>query len=1225
MCTMHVDTMGEHLDSLLLRTLSRADRLWTPPSTSIALPTPAADGRLRTGDVVGGRYTIDRVLGEGAFGRVWRAADGTSGQQFALKELLPGGNDDDGGGGGGLAAEFTTLSRLKHPYIVGVHDYGELAGGARYLVMELVPGEDVFEKVKRGPLPRDEVLRVLLGLAQGLALLHARLFVHCDIKAENVRVTTKGDPKLMDFGLLHQLGTPAAAVQGTVAYMPPEMITGGVIDGRSDLYSFGVLAYEMFTGALPFDGESALDVMQQHLKATPKEPSYFLDLPREVDALVLSLLSKDARARPASAAAVAQTLSTLSGRALEPLPVSARTSYLYAASLVGRDAESKALDDVRTGLKEQRGAAVFLSGVGGEGKTRLLEEFRLRIKIDRALWAAGQCRKEGLAPLAPMVEALSTLEARTPDDVRQQFGATLSYVLPTLRAKGFSPPAFSNPQQAKLAVADAVAGWLRALSSTTSFVLCIEDLHWADGASLELLNHLVRALQGAPCVLFATFRSNEVERTSIVYSTIDERLAQHISLAGLQRGHVDELLQATLTEHRLAIPFVDELYATTRGNAFFLIEALRAFVEGGELVQNEGAWATAGEGVTIPADIDEVVRRRVKHLPAELLSLCRRLAPVGRALDPRLLNALVDVDAGTLAEQLDGLVERQYVVRQGAQYFFSHDTVRDRLYQDTDEGLRRAAHTRIAELLEKKVTGVAPSPSQLAHHYKRGTDRDHAIEFFLAAAREAAGKQQLLEATMMLNEGAELVDKSTRKDKQGLVVTFYDLLAATSVATHPPSCVKAVGRLLDVWKDVDPERVIAMMAAKKARIERTPKFLRRFVEEEPGPPKPFDPSTRDPILIFERLNQVSGMQAMALAVLGEAEAAIAAADRLVKRAPPGSPHVAVASVPKIVALFHMGRMNELRATAETATSIFERAGERLPPPLRIFWFLSLYFRALAEALAGTTAWEAPAKRAYELAERFDLPQEKGFALLPPLVRACLCGEPEAFSRAYADVEEITRRLGFPHVLNSRLRLWAPIYYLERGDRELARATSARLQGMAKATRDSWIATYASVFQGFEALADHDLARADELLQGACEGARAKKLGRLTTALCARAEVLAAQGRLDEARPIVDEALARATSPDTGTPYDEAVARRLAAVVDGTTDGALEHLRRALSVAEDMKNPMQQGLTAVALARTLRRADRVDDARGFLERARSTFGALGNQLQLQRVDEMERAA
>ncbi|MCC7109718.1 MAG: hypothetical protein IT382_10545, partial [Deltaproteobacteria bacterium] len=153
-----------------------------------------------------------------------------------------------------------------------------------------------------------------------------------------------------------------------------------------------------------------------------------------------------------------------------------------------------------------------------------------------------------------------------------------------------------------------------------------------------------------------------------------------------------------------------------------------------------------------------------------------------------------------------------------------------------------------------------------------------------------------------------------------------------------------------------------------------------------------------------------------------------------------------------------------------------------------------------------------------------------------------------------------------------------------------------------------------------AVADGDLGKADQLLQTACEGARAKKLGRLTAALCARAELFIAQRRTEEARALVDEAMSRATSPDTGSPYDEAVARRLLAHVQPAQ--AEEHLRRALGLSEEMKNPIQDGLACLELARSLGQQGRAPDARTFAERARTRFGALGNKLQLQRVADLE---
>ncbi len=1206
--------MREALDGLVLRTLSWADGLWpAPPSASPSAPAGSVDA-LAPGSVVANRYRLEDVLGEGGFGRVWRARDLSAERDVAFKEMRrPATADDEGASTAQLEQEFYSLSKLQHPNIVRVFDYGELDDGTRYLVMELVPGYDVYEKVKRGPLERDSVFRVLIDMCQALHLMHSRLFVHCDIKAENIRVTSKG-AKLMDFGLLHQLGTPATEARGTPQYMAPEMIQGGVIDGRTDLYSLGALAYEMFSGRLPFEGATPLEVMQQHLGERPREPSYYLDLPDGVDELVLRLLAKDPKERFKSAADVLASLTSLSGIDAEDLPVTHRTSYLYSANLVGRERESAELRSLRELLQEGKGGALFLSGRGGEGKTRLLEELRLGIKLDRIPWASSVCRREGLAPLQPMVEVLELLAARTSDPILAPHGAVLSHILPSLRGRGFSPPPFASPTTAKFRVNEAAAAWLKDLAAERPLCLALEDLHAADGATLDLFNHLIRELKGSAVLLLGTFRSTEVDRTSPLYATVSEGAARCLELSPLSRAAVDELLASTLTEHALSNDFIDVMFERTGGNAFFVIEMLRYLVEAGHLAEHEGRFAMTAEAVELPGEIGAIVEKRLLALPDELADFCRAVAPIGRALSAKLVEELTASSRESVQERFEQLVERQFLSRERGQFSFANDAVREGIYRNTADDERQARHLRIGELLEKGV-GVpdeqpAP-PNQLAYHYKRSRTPERAVDFFLAAAQLAIKKQLLLEGSQMLSEGAELLEQSSRKDKTPLLATFYDAMAAAAVGTHPPSTVKAVARLDELWQNkVDPDRVLALIKKRKERAEKAPAFLKKYFSPPPGPPPPFDPKTDDPVRIFDRQLQLHGMQAMAFAVLGQPDQAMAVADRLVARLPdPRSPLKAVAAVPRILALFHMGRFGELREVARGAMAAFEAAGDRLPPPLRIFWFLSTYVYSLSEAVDGRVLDEDVANKAKDIAERFDLPQERAFAMLPRLVRAAVSGIPSELNRWFAEMDDIIRRLGYPHALHSRFRLWLPIYYLERGELELSRATAARLEGMGKATRDVWLLTYAGIYHALDAMEAGEHERADQLLIGAIEGARARKLGRLATALCARGQLLSSVQRDAEARPLLEEALQRATSSELRCSYDESVASRLLGEVsDGEPGDNL--LARALEVAADMQSPVQQGFAWYAIARRRQRLGN-GDVQQAVDEAIGQFSSIDN--------------
>ncbi|MBN2361433.1 MAG: protein kinase, partial [Deltaproteobacteria bacterium] len=636
--------MGETLDFLLLKVCGALDRMSRGSAPGAALAGASGDDVYGTGSVIAGRYQVVEKLGEGAFGRVWKVKDQTGDKVVALKELIARAGDAEAQQQAQesilqLEQEFFSLSKLQHPNIVRMFDYGTLSEGARYVVMELVPGQDLYDRLKAGPLPRAEAARALIGLMQALHLLHSRLYVHCDIKAENVRLTDRGEVKLMDFGLLHQLGTPSTQVRGTPHYMAPEVVKGGVIDARTDLYSVGALAYELFTGSLPFDGESAAEIIGQHLRDKPREPSYFLDLPPEIDAFVLRLLEKEPRNRYQNAAEALTDLARISGISLELAPVSHRTSYLYSADLIGRGAESQALDDLRQALGKGQGGSVFICGRGGEGKTRLLEEFRLRVKLDKIPWASGQCRKEGLRPLQPMADALSILLSRTPEEQMSTQGSHLALLFPELAARGFKPPQFADAAQAKLALHESVSRWLAGLAELSPLAVCLEDLHLADGATLELLNFLVRARGETPVLYVATFRSNEVDRTSVVYATADEKLTRLLELAPLKRGDVSDLLGSTLRDFELSDRFVGDLFQTTQGNAFFVVETLRYLVESGTLGQAKGVWQMPVESVELPPHMDELVSRRLGFLSQELLDFCRTLAPIGRALDIKLAQA----------------------------------------------------------------------------------------------------------------------------------------------------------------------------------------------------------------------------------------------------------------------------------------------------------------------------------------------------------------------------------------------------------------------------------------------------------------------------------------------------------------------------------------------------------------------------------------------------------
>lgn len=258
------------------------------------------------------RYRIQGRLGRGSTGITYRAHDSVLEREVALKELLPDLADDPE-----LSSRFRqearVLAQLTHPLIVQVFDFIE-EDGRIWIVMELVRGGELADLLKeRGHLRVPEAVRIGAQMAEAMAYAHERGVVHRDFKPSNVMLTPAGEPKIADFGLAKftqsSQHTTAGTVVGSPYYMSPEQAEGRNTDWRTDIYSAGVVFYQMLTGTVPFDGDSVGSVLAQQVTAKPVPPTEIRDgIPGELDGLILSMLAKDPEQRTHNMGSVAEIL-----------------------------------------------------------------------------------------------------------------------------------------------------------------------------------------------------------------------------------------------------------------------------------------------------------------------------------------------------------------------------------------------------------------------------------------------------------------------------------------------------------------------------------------------------------------------------------------------------------------------------------------------------------------------------------------------------------------------------------------------------------------------------------------------------------------------------------------------------------------------------------------------------------------------------------------------------
>jgi Protein kinase domain/PEGA domain len=262
-----------------------------------------------------GRYVVLGRIGKGGMGMVYRGLDEALEREVAVKTLTGEGNLDEESRRR-FEVEAKAAARLQHPNIVTVFERGE-DRGVPFIAMELLPGADLEALLRSGEtLPLAERLDIVIQVARGLAYAHENKIVHRDIKPSNIRLLDDGTAKIMDFGIAKQEGTQltrTGTMLGTIHYMSPEQVRGQKLDGRSDVFSLGVILYELLAGRRPFKGEGATDVLYKivHEEPAPLDLSSLGEVSPRLQEIVSRALAKEAPERYATASALADDLASV--------------------------------------------------------------------------------------------------------------------------------------------------------------------------------------------------------------------------------------------------------------------------------------------------------------------------------------------------------------------------------------------------------------------------------------------------------------------------------------------------------------------------------------------------------------------------------------------------------------------------------------------------------------------------------------------------------------------------------------------------------------------------------------------------------------------------------------------------------------------------------------------------------------------------------------------------
>jgi len=437
-----------------------------------------------------------------------------------------------------------------------------------------------------------------------------------------------------------------------------------------------------------------------------------------------------------------------------------RNKPIVCPVLIGRAADLTALYALVDQAKRGEGQVALISGEAGIGKSRLVAEAKAYAASQGFFPLQGNCfQKDSAFPYAPFLDLLrsyfSSSSLVTGHHDLAPFAQELSQFLPDVtplipESTPLVVPSAPDPQQEKRRLFALLLHFFTRQATRQPLLFILEDLHWSDDASLELLLYLARGCRHLPILFVLTYRSDEVS-PELRHSLAEfdrEHLAQDFSLQRLVRAEVDAMLGAIFAMHQAThTGLVESMYALTEGNPFFIEEVLKSLIATGEIASKDGVWehtllfGTHTRHPSIPRSVQDAVYQRTKQLSAPARQVLTMAAVAGRRFDLTILQQVMHADESHILELMKELVAAQFVTEEAAdQFSFRHALTRQAVYSELLAGERRALHRTIAETIEQHALPSSILDAQLvnlAYHYYEGEVWSKAVEYGQRAGERA--------------------------------------------------------------------------------------------------------------------------------------------------------------------------------------------------------------------------------------------------------------------------------------------------------------------------------------------------------------------------------------------------------------------------------------------------------------------------------------------------------
>jgi len=701
--------------------------------------------------------------------------------------------------------------------------------GKNCLILEYIDGQTLKDFISTNNCDIKSLIEIASKISQTLGEIHLQNIIHKDINSNNILINEKHEIKIIDFGLAtkYTLKTQSLSnpehLEGTLAYISPEQ-TGRMnrsVDYRSDLYSLGIVLYEMFTKQLPFTEKDNMELIHSHIAKTPIPANEINDeISNILSNIILKLLSKNAEDRYQSAFGLKHDLANLSGlQDLTGFRIGEKDfsgRLTIPEKLYGREEEIKQLYEIYENICQGQTELLLVEGLPGVGKSALIQEIHKLLSEKKGFYIEGkfdQFQKD--IPYYAIINAFTdfaNLILKESDDklnywknliqeAVSNIGRVLTNLIPDLELIIGKQPELPilEGKEAQNRFNYVWGNFVKAISTAKHpLIIFIDDLQWADNSSVELLKNLLsdNEIQYLFCII--AYRDNETDISDLqVFESVENLKINKIQLQNLKQNDVNNLVSDTLIAKNLTglVDLSGLIYSKTLGNAFFTLQFLKNLYEEEFLKFDfkENLWTWNFEEIekqNITDNVVELMAKKVRKLPKETQEVLKIAACIGNRFDLKILSIIYKQDDEIAKKDLEAAIFENLILPLDKQNFrFVHDRIQQAVYSTIPDQEKTDFHQQTGKLLleffdkEKLQEHILEVVNQLNYGKNLIENKEEKLELAelnYKAGIKAKQSSAYLPAYNYLKISSDLLEKDSWETDYQFTLKIYDEIAELS-------------------------------------------------------------------------------------------------------------------------------------------------------------------------------------------------------------------------------------------------------------------------------------------------------------------------------------------------------------------------------------------------------------------------------------------------------------